>query len=118
MIHLNFWRGYKVGERCNLCNEVEDDSFHIINKCSILMEVMGTFQLHDKYNNNLTISFGLDNDHITNFIFFHIKTVVFRSQFQSFSSKDLCSIILIRKCKNRIKKICKSVFIITNLRTM
>ena len=28
--HLNFWSRFKAGERCHLCNEVEDDSFHII----------------------------------------------------------------------------------------
>ena len=116
MIHLNFWSGFKAGERCHLCNVVEDDSFHIINKCSILMEVMRTFQLQDKYNNNLTISFGLDNDHITNFIFFHIKTVVFRSRFQYFSSKELCRTILIRKCKNRIKKDLQKRFYIYKLK--
>ena len=103
MCHLNFWSSYKAGENCNLCKEADNDGFHILNKCPILIEIIKTFQLHHKYSSKLLISFGLENDQISNFILYHIKTVVFRARFQSFASKEVCKTILIKRCKNRIQ---------------
>lgn len=104
MNHLNFWSGFKAGERCNLCKEFEEDTSHIINKCIILSQILRTFQINDKFDNQIKISFGVDSDHLSNFILFHIKSVLFRSRFQNFPNKEECVRRLTKKCKNNIKK--------------
>jgi len=104
MIHLNFWSGFKAKERCKLCNEVEESTMHIINKCIILKYIIGVFRINDKYDNEIKISFGLDNESVNNFILFHIKSVVFRSRFQTFTSTEASKTILTRRCKKNIGK--------------
>ena len=77
--HFNFWSGFKAGERCKLCNEFEEDTSHIINKCIIILQILRTFQIYDKYDNQIKISFGVGDYHLSNLILFHIKYVIFRS---------------------------------------
>ena len=103
-IHLNFWSGYKAGEECKLCREVERDTSHITNECCVLREILKEFRIHNKFNDNFKISFGLENERFHNYILFHIKSVVFRARFQTFTSKDLCTSRLINKCKARIRE--------------
>ena len=57
MIHLNFWSGFKANERCCLCKEYEEGNGHIINNCTILRDVITTFQIHDKFNDAKKDSF-------------------------------------------------------------
>ena len=49
MHHLNFWSGF-------------------------LNEILETFNLNVKYDDKIKISFGIENDQVSNFIFFHITT--------------------------------------------
>ena len=104
MIHLNFWSGFKANERCKLCNEVEESTTHIINKCKILKYIIGVFCINEKFDNEIKISFGLDNELVNNFILFHIKSVVFRARFQTFTNLEACKSILTKKCKKNIGK--------------
>ena len=87
MHHLNFWSGFKAGERCNLCGEVEEDTSHIINNCPILNEILETFHLNVKYDDKIKISFGIENDQVSNFIFFHIKSVILEAAFIIFRTE-------------------------------
>ena len=81
MLHLNYWSGYKAKERCCLCKEVETNNKHIVNEFIILKDIIRNFQMHIKFNNKLTITFGINRETLSQFILFHIKTVVFRSRF-------------------------------------
>ena len=104
MHHLNFWSGYRAKERCSLCKELEQDITHILNNCSILKEILRTFNIHNKCDTKMNITFGMDKEPLTNFILYHIKSVVFRSRFTAFPSKEVCKVSLISKCRQNIKK--------------
>lgn len=104
MHHLNFWSGYRAKERCSLCKEYEEDITHILNNCPILKEILRTFNIHNICDTKIRITFGMDKEPLTNFILYHIKSVVFRSRFMVFHSKEVCKVSLISKCRQNIKK--------------
>ena len=101
---FKFFSGFKANERCKLCNEVEESTTHIINKCKILKYIIGVFCINEKFDNEIKISFGLDKESVYNFILFHIKSVVFRARFQTFTNLEACKSILTKKCKKNIGK--------------
>ena len=103
MVHLNFWSNFRANERCKLCQENESCITHIINECKILYEVMRYFTLNHIFDNKLKITFGKDTGIIANFIFFHIKSVVFRSRFKTYNNIESCRESLIKKCVCNIK---------------
>ena len=103
MLHLNFWSNFRANERCKLCQENENCITHIINECKILYEVLRYFDLNHIFDNKFKITFGTDTDIITNFIFFHIKSVVFRSRFKTYNNMESCRESLIKKCIHNIK---------------
>ena len=86
-----------------MCNELEENTFHIIYACPILKEILTILNINDKYDSKIKISFGLDKDHLSNFVLFHIRAVIFRARFQIFRSKDACKSALSKRCKNNIK---------------
>jgi hypothetical protein len=103
MLHLNFWSGFKANDRCCLCRENEEGNTHIVNNCTVLKEIMTTFQIQDIFDDIKKISFGISKEPIKNFILYQIKTVVFRARFQIFPSIMACKAFLIEKCKKSIK---------------
>ena len=103
MYHLNFWSGYRAGEFCSLCKEYEEDITHILNSCPVLIEILRTFNIHNIFNTKIKRTFGTDDDPLTNFLLYHIKTVVFRSRFKTFISIDVGRNYAINKCKENIK---------------
>ena len=104
MLHLNFWSGFRAGERCCLCKEIESDSAHIINSCKVLIYLTTVFQMHMLYEDKQNLTFGLEDQSVGNYILFHIKSVVFRSRFKKYQNIDICKTSLTRKCKNNITK--------------
>jgi len=104
MLHLNYWSGYKAKERCRLCKEIEQSQFHIIFECIILKDILRNFEINDIYDENTSLSFGVYNQSLYNFILFHVKSVVFRSRFKIFTNLELCKAILNKKIKDNIKK--------------
>ena len=110
MYHLNFWSGYRAGEFCSLCKEYEEDITHILNSCSVLIEILRTFNIHNIFNTKIKRTFGTDDDPLTNFLLYHIKTVVFRSRFKTFISIDVGRNYVINKCKENIKNDIKLKF--------
>ena len=104
LLHLNFWCGYKAREMCKLCREEELNSAHIANNCKVLIEILKVFQIYDKYNNKMDMSFGLFEDHYHNFILFHVKSVVFKSRFEQYTSKEHCITALTNKTRYKIRK--------------
>ena len=103
MIHLNYWSGFRAGDHCKLCREIEQDTTHISNECRILKDIVREFNLEDIYDSKTKLTFGTD-DQYNNFFLFHIKSVIFRSRFCETSSIEQCRATLIRKCKSNIKK--------------
>jgi hypothetical protein len=103
MLHLNFWSGFRANERCKLCQQNESCITHIINECKILHDVMQYFTLSHTFDNKFKITFGTDTGSIANFIFFHIKSVVFRSRFITYNNIESCRKSIIYKCIGNIK---------------
>ena len=76
MLHLNYWSGYKAKERCRLCKEIKQSQFHIIFECIILKDIVRNFEINDIYDENTSLSFGVYNQSLYNFILFHVKSAV------------------------------------------
>ena len=121
ILHLNFFCSYKARQmygdegRCNLCNQVEQDSFHIILRCPVLKEAVKYFEplLKKCRSEEVTekeICFGLyekNNSKATNlrnFISFHIKAITFRSRNIRFSSIEVAKKAVTDKVTKNLKK--------------
>ena len=69
-----------------------------------LKDILRNFEINDIYDENTSLSFGVYNQSLYNFILFHVKSVVFRSRFKIFTNLELCKAILNKKIKDNIKK--------------
>ena len=104
MLHLNFWSGFKSGERCCLCKEIETENCHIVNTCAVLKYTIRIFKLQ-LYSDKSTLTFGVKSETLCNFILFHIKSVVFRSRFRNFNTVELCKRSLVKNVKIILQQI-------------
>ena len=106
---------YREEGRCNLCNRVEQDSFHIILRCPVLKEAVKYFEplLKKCRSEDVTereICFGLYEEknsnatNLRNFITFHIKAITFRSRNIRFSSIEVAKKAVTDKVKKNIRK--------------
>ena len=109
MVHLNFWSGYKAGEVCNLCGEIESNSAHITTSCSILKNIISSLNMNHKFNTSFSISFGI-KEPTYDYILYHIKTVIFKARFKTFTNSSLCLIHLTEKCKSAITKDLQKIY--------
>jgi len=103
MFHLNFWSNYRANERCHLCNLFEDNITHIINGCRMIREILAYFNIRDVANNLIDLTFGTGVYGIDIFLLHHIKAVVFRSRFKTFTNQLQCKKSLITKCIYNMK---------------
>ena len=94
MFHLNFWSNYRANERCHLCNLFEDNITHIINGCTMIHEILAYFNTRDVANNLIDLTFGTGVYGIDIFLLHHIKVVVFRSRFKTFTNQLQCKKVL------------------------
>ena len=108
--HLNFWSNYRANTQCSLCREFEHDITHIVNNCKVLLDLIRLFNMQNKFDNKLKITFGIDGEIVANYILFHIKAVTFRSRFKDFNSILACTNIIFKKCRSNIKRDIKSIF--------
>ena len=110
IVHLNFWTGFKAQETCKLCGMQEMRNFHITNECSMLLELLQSFNINTYYNDNYNLSFGIKNDPGKNFTLYQLKSVIFKSRFRIFPSQNAGKAFLINKCKTSIIKDLTNLF--------
>jgi len=98
ILHLNFWSSFKANECCNLCLEITNNNMHIATECKVLIDTIHELKINEYLTSKTILAFGCDNQ-LVNFVFYHIRKIIFRLRFKNFQNYQSARNHIFYRCR-------------------